>query len=76
MQRRDYTTFDPVMDDPQADAKSLTNLADVQRSGGKRWASDTMLVADPSNHADGERPAGRACLAIAFELRDDFMIIM
>ena len=31
-----------------------TNLADAERSGGKRRAGDTMLVADPTYHADRE----------------------
>lgn len=64
------------MDDPQGDSNSLTKMADVQRSGERCAVHDTMLVADPSDHADGEGLAGRTCLAIAFEPRDDLMIIM
>ena len=48
------TAVDPVIDHPHADAVSVTNLADAERSGGKRRAGDTMLVTDRTYHADRE----------------------
>src|ERR1700687_4373062 len=62
---------DPVIYDPHTDAVSLANLFDGKRIGGKRRAGDLMLVADPTDHADREAPASRACEAIAVELRHD-----
>src|ERR1700692_536686 len=56
---------DPVIDDPHTDAVSLANLVDVQRTAGKRRAGNAILVADPSDHADREALAGRACEAVA-----------
>ena len=56
--RRDNATLDPVMDNPQADAISLTNLADRKRSGGKQRARDAMLESDPTYDADREGLAG------------------
>src|SRR5579859_6495613 len=35
-----------------------------------------MLVADPTDHADREGPASRACEAVAVEQRDDLIVIM
>src|SRR4029077_7011666 len=35
---------DPVIDDPHTDAVSLANLADVERTGGKRRAGNAILV--------------------------------
>src|SRR6202521_5613847 len=56
---------DPVIDDPHTDAVSLANLVDVERTGGKRRAGNAILVSDPSDHADRESLAGRACEAVA-----------
>jgi len=58
MRRGHYAAFDPVMDDPQADTVFLAHLFDVQGSGGKRRAWDTMLVADPPYHAGCKELAG------------------
>jgi hypothetical protein len=58
LSRRDNTTFDPVMDDPQADAISLANLTDIECSVGRRRVGDTMLEADPTDHVARERLAG------------------
>src|SRR5262249_25358349 len=54
LRRGDDTTFDPVMNDPQADAVSRTHLADCKRSCGNRRCGDTMLVSKPTYHADRE----------------------
>ena len=54
LRRGDDTTFDPVMNDPEAYAVSLANLSDTERSSGKRWARNAMLVADPTYHANRE----------------------
>jgi hypothetical protein len=59
------TAVDPVIDDPHTDAVSLANLFDVERTGGKRRAGNAILVSDPSDHADREVFARRACEAIA-----------
>src|ERR1700681_1451291 len=67
---------DPVINDPHADAVSLANLVDVECTGGKRRAEDAMLVADPTDHADREAPASRACEAVAVEQRDDLIVIV
>src|SRR5258708_16071851 len=64
------------MDDPQADAISLTNLADRKRSGGKRRAGDAMLKPDPTYDADREGFTGRACQPFAIEPSDDLFIIV
>ena len=64
------------MDDPQADAISLTNLADRKRSGGERRAGDAMLEPDPTYDADREGLAGRACQPFAIEPSDDLFIIV
>src|ERR1700687_3944876 len=56
---------DPVIDDPHTDAVSIANLVDVERTGGKRRAGNAILVSDPSDHADREALAGRACEAVA-----------
>src|SRR6202795_3265440 len=56
---------DPVIDDQHTDAVSLANLVDVERTGRKRRAGNAVLVADQSDHADGEAFAGRACEAVA-----------
>src|SRR5258708_527296 len=64
------------MDDPQADAISLTNLADRKRSGGKRRAGDAMLKPDPTYEADREGFTGRACKPFAIEPSDDLFIIV
>src|ERR1700674_3671026 len=66
---------DPVIDDPHTDAVSLANLVDVERTGGKRRAEDAILVSDPSDHADRESFAGRACEAIAVQHCDDLSVI-
>src|ERR1700681_1000459 len=67
---------DPVINDPHADAVSLASLVDVECTGGKRRAEDAMLVADPTDHADREAPASRACEAVAVEQRDDLIVIV
>ena len=64
------------MDDPQADAISLANLADRKRSGGQRRAGDAMLEPDPTYDADREGLAGRACQPFAIEPSDDLFIIV
>ena len=64
------------MDDPQADAISLTNLADRKGSGGQRRAGDAMLEPDPTYDADREGLAGRACQPFAIEPSDDLFIIV
>src|SRR6516164_5043881 len=64
------------MDDPQADAISLTNLADRKRSGGQRRAGDAMLEPDPTYDVDREGLAGRACQPFAIEPSDDLFIIV
>ena len=64
------------MDDPQADAISLTNLADRKRSGRKRRAGNAMLEPDPTYDADREGLAGRACQAFAIEPSNDLFIIV
>src|SRR6202050_4630571 len=66
---------DPVIDDPHTDAVSLANLIDVERTGRKRRAGNAMLVADPSDHADREALAGRACEAVAVYHCDDLIVI-
>jgi hypothetical protein len=66
---------DPVIDDPHTDAASLANLVDVECTGGKRRAGNAMLVADPSDHADREALAGRACEAVAVYHCDDLIVI-
>ena len=64
------------MDDPQADAISLTNLADRKRSGGQRRAGDAMLEPDPTYDVDRKGLAGRACQPFAIEPSDDLFIIV
>ena len=64
------------MDDPQADAISLANLADRKRSGGQRRAGDAMLEPDPTYDADREGLAGRAFHPFAIEPSDDLFIIL
>jgi hypothetical protein len=54
----DDTTFDPVMDDPQTDTISLTNLANCEGSGGRQRGGDTVLVANATYHFEGEWLAG------------------
>src|SRR5215472_16177564 len=70
------TATNPVIDHPHANAVSLANLADADRSGGVRWSGDAMLVADPTYHAECEWFAGRACAAIAIEQCDDLIVIV
>jgi hypothetical protein len=55
---RDDTPGDPVMDDPQADAISLTNLTNSKGSGRRQGAGDMVLVANPTYHFEGEWLAG------------------
>ena len=64
------------MNDPEAHAVSLTNLADTERSSGKRRVRNAMLVADPTYHANREGLPGRALQTIAIEQGDDLFIIM
>src|SRR6202790_3592042 len=52
------TVVDPVINHPRADAVSLANLIDAERSGGKRRTGNAMLVTDPAYHGDGEGLAG------------------
>ena len=58
------------MDDPQADAISLANLADCKCSGGKRRAGDAMLEPDPAYDADRE---GRNVVEDARDILDDLI---
>src|SRR6516164_8140579 len=69
------TAVDPVIDDPHTDAVSLANLFDVECTGGKRRARNAILVSDPSDHADREVFASRACEAIAVQHCDDPSVI-
>ena len=64
------------MDNPQADAISLTNLADRERSDGKRRAGDAMLEPDPTYDVDREGLAGRACQPLTIEQSGDLSIII
>src|SRR6516225_347202 len=69
------TAVDPVIDDPHTDAVSLANLFDVECTGGKRRARNAILVSDPSDHADREVFASRACEAIAVQHCDDLSVV-
>ena len=67
---------DPVINHPHTDAVSLANLFDVERIGRKRRAGDAMLVADPTDHADREGFASRACETVAVEQCHDLIVIV
>src|ERR1700730_11248804 len=73
---KDNATFDPVVDDPQADAVSRTNLAYSKRSGGMRWYGNTMLKANPTYHVDGERSVSCARKPFIVEPYDDLFIVV
>ena len=53
-----YAALDPVMDHPQADAISLTDLGNGKGSGGRQRAGDSVLVANPTYHFEREWLAG------------------
>src|ERR1700739_1130714 len=76
LRRGDDTTFDPVMNDPQADAVSRTHLADCKRSCGNRRCGDTMLVSKPTYHADREGLPSRTRQTLAVEPCDDLFVII
>ena len=42
--RRDDTAFDPVVDDPEADAISFADVTNVQGSFGRLWSRNAMFV--------------------------------
>ena len=76
LDRRDDTTLDPVMDDPEAHAVSCTDLADTERFRRNELAGYAVFVADPAYHADREGLAGCASEMLAIEQGDDLFIIM
>src|ERR1700757_996856 len=76
LRRGDDTAFDPVMNDPQADAVSRTHLADCKRSCGNRRCGDTMLVSKPTYHADREGLPSRTRQTLAVEPCDDLFVII
>src|SRR5215471_4908299 len=73
---RDDTTFDPVMDDPQTDTISLTNLANREGSCRGQGTGDMMLVADPTYHTQREWLACGARQTLAVEEIDDLCIVV
>ena len=58
--RRQDPALDPVVDHPQADTVPPADLLDAEAMIGWLWARDSVLVADPLHHGDGQRPAARA----------------
>src|SRR5215469_3145283 len=64
------------MDDPQADAISLTNLSNSKSSGRRQGAGDTVLVANPTYHFEREWLAGRAGQTFTIEQLDDLSVVV
>src|SRR5260370_32997502 len=76
LRRGDDTTFDPVMNDPQADAVSRTHLADCKRSCGNRRRGGTMLVSKPTYHADREGLPSRTPQTPPLQPVDDLLLLL
>src|SRR6202040_4286387 len=72
-----YTTFDPVMDDPEADAISLADLTNIQCSVRWPWSCDVMFVSQPFYRAQRNRfSCRRGFVAFALQQGDDFVVVM
>jgi hypothetical protein len=71
-----YAALDPVMDHPEADAISLTNLTNSKGSGRRQGAGDTVLVANPTYHFEPEWFAGGAGQTFTVEQFDDLSVVI
>ena len=67
--------FDPVVNDPKADAIFGANLADIEGPVRRRWSGNAMLVTDPSYHVGGKKFTSRAHQSLAVEPRSDLFVI-
>jgi hypothetical protein len=74
--RREDTAFDPVVDHPQADTVPPADLLNAEGMMGRLWAGDAVLVADPLNHSDGQRPTARASVTLRGQHGDDALVVM
>jgi hypothetical protein len=77
LHRGNDAAFDPIMDDPKADAISLSNLTNVQSSFGRRPSWNAIFVPQPFDRTQCNWLTGRrAFLTFGARYYDDVVVTM